>query len=75
MIGRAQKALAAIGVILVAAAVFFFGGKAAARNEIKLAAAKKTAKAIQERAETNESVRTEDDLLGRARGSGVVRKP
>lgn len=75
MFSGVQKYAAIAGAIVLAVVAIFFGGKTVARNEMQLQRAKATARAIQERAATNEDVRNDPNLLDRARRSGVVRKP
>lgn len=75
MISKLQTYAAIAGALVLAVVAIFFGGKTVARNEIKVERAKATARAIQERAATNEDVRQDSNLLDRARNSGVVRKP
>jgi len=75
MFSKLQQYAAIAGALVLAIVAIFFGGKQVARNEIKVERAKATARAIQERAATNEDVRQETDLLDRARNVGVVRKP
>lgn len=75
MIAKLQFYGAIAGALVLAFAAFFFGGKTVAKNEIKVAKAKASARAIVERAATNEDVSNDSNLLDSARNLGVVRKP
>lgn len=72
---RNNKAVVAIGGLVVAGVVLFLQGKKAARRELELERAKATARNIEERLRVNEDVSNDPDLLDRARRSGVVRRP